>query len=178
MIGSGERGEGPRTFDGAGDLEGVGGDAEDRAEGQEAAVEVGDDRAVEAGERLQHGRIKIDQRLTAHDVMQRALCQAGREIIGILGVVGDDFLGDAVGRRDELGNRLAGSRNTTNSGPLRSSLRFNAAWKIRRARSAWPQARADGIAPGAELGRDVEQPPARASLKANAIAPRAKTLIS
>ena len=54
---------------------------------------------------------------------------------------------------------MAGSRRTTNRAPLRSSLRFSAAWKILRGEVAGA-GRADGLAPGGELGRDVEQPPA------------------
>ncbi len=53
----------------------------------------------------------------------------------------------------------AGSRRTTKRAPLRSSPRLSAAWKSLPARSMQVEL-PDGLAPGGELGRDVQEPPA------------------
>ena len=78
---------------------------------------------------------------------------------------------DAAGRATS-----AGSRRTTNSAPRRSSLRFSAAWKIRSARSG-------GLASGRRPAQaanlvGMSSSRQRASLKAKASVPPAKTLIS
>ena len=84
MVRGGEGGEGPRALDGAGDLEGLGVDPEDGAEGEEAAVEVGHDGAVDAGDGLEDGGVEVEQALAADDVVERPLGQAGREVVGVL----------------------------------------------------------------------------------------------
>ena len=159
MIRGGQGGEGAGAFDGAGDLEGLGGDPEDRAEGQQAAVEVGHHGAVDAGDGLEDGGVEVEQALAADDVVQRPLGQPGREVVGVVGVVGDDLLDDPVGRGDQLRDRGGGVAEDDEQGPL--AVLAQVQRRLEDPRGQVGRAGlADGLAPGGELGRDVEQPPA------------------
>ena len=102
MLGGGQGGEGAGTLDGTHHAEGFGGDAEDRAEGEQAAVLVHDHGAVEAGDRFQYGGLEVAKRGAPDRVMEGPLGQPGREVLGILGVGGGNLLGHPIVRSDQL----------------------------------------------------------------------------
>ena len=161
MQRGGQGGEGPRALDGAAQLEGLRRDAEDRAEGEQAAVVVGHHGAVQAGDRLQDRGLEVGQVHAPDDVVERSLGVLGREVVRVLGdrrrrPPREIWSGGAR----SWGTECSGSRSTTNSAPSRDSLRLSAAWKIDHGQ-AGPSRAADRLAPDRELAGDVEQPPPR-----------------
>ena len=107
MLGRSEGGQGPRTLDRAHQLKRVGRDPQDRAEGEQASVRVDDHGPVEAGDRLEHGRLEVAQRGAADGVMKGPLGVPGREVFGILRIVCGNLLGDPVIRSDQLTDRAS-----------------------------------------------------------------------
>ena len=159
MERGGQGGEGPGAFDGSGDLEGLRRDPEDGAEGQEPAVAVGDDGSVDPGEGLQDGRVDLGEPSAPDDVVERPLGQPGREVVGVLGVVDGDFLVDPVGRRDQLGDRGGGVAEDDEEGPLAVLAQVEPGLEDLRGQVDAGRV-PDGLAPGGELGRNVQEPPA------------------
>ena len=91
MEGGGQAGQGSRALDGAAQLEALGSDPQDRAEREQPAVMVGHHRAIQAGDGFQHRGLEIGQVHPPHDMVERSLGVLGREVFGVLGIVGDDF---------------------------------------------------------------------------------------
>ena len=129
--------------------------AEDRAEGEEPAVAVGDRGAVEPGEGLEHGRVEVGDGAVAGQVVEGPLGQrvAGGQL-GRGGPEASEATRSLRGDQAADGLERVGRRRRTAPLPRLGQVERGLEDHAGELRAA------DGLVPEGELGGRVEDPPA------------------